>query len=60
MGKDKEVKIVLGEPLDEVVDFLAEYFGNVEKEGRKVAGLERIEALKKDMDKAKKAANKSN
>ncbi|WP_285907662.1 hypothetical protein [Pseudodesulfovibrio pelocollis] len=61
MTKDKkaEAPVELGDPVQEVVDFLAEYFGTVEKEGRKVKGLERITALKKNMDAAAKAAAKS-
>ncbi|BCS87333.1 hypothetical protein [Pseudodesulfovibrio sediminis] len=51
---DKKASIVLGEPVDEVVDFLTDYFGQVEKEGRKVKGLDRIKALKKSLDDAKK------
>jgi hypothetical protein len=54
MTKKKDEKgeepIQLGEPVQEVVDFLEGYFGQVEKEGRKVKGFERIHALKEDLD----------
>jgi hypothetical protein len=52
--KAKETPITLGDPVKEIVDFLDRYFGKVKDEGRHVPGLERIQALKKSLDKASK------
>ncbi len=40
-----------GDPVREIVDFTVAYFGQVESEGRPVPGLERLKALKAEMDK---------